>query len=428
MTQLQQIVTVSAQRGLNLQLALRGVLVVFVVATLTFLPPGVGGAASWWVAGGYVMAAIALTVWLRTGTRAALNWGWLGLYLDLAVLLTLNLIAQQSAGTTWTSYVLQSGFFLIPILAATQLRWGVCASVVIPTVALYALEVILTQRANENEPWPSIILRVVVLAGVGLAAVWLSRIQRSRVGSIRGLVDDRTRLLTELMTSTETEHRAMAENLHDGALQYVLAARMDLEDARDGTPDAEAAFDRLDDALTRTAQLLRSTVSELHPAVLEQSGLALAIGQLAATGAERGDLTVTVDTAGWPDDARTDQDRLLFAVARELISNVVRHAHASRMTITLALHDGRADLTVSDDGVGFTPGTAARKLSEGHIGVDSQRVKVEAAGGRFQVGNSDAATGSPASPSSSRRPGATVRVTVPLTRTDLTAGPPPQVG
>lgn len=408
MTELQQIVGMAAQRGLNLQLALRAVLVAFVVVTLALLPPGVGASASWWITGGYVLVALALTGWLRTGSRSALNWGWLGLYVDLAVLLALNLIAQQSAGSTWTSYVLQTGFFLIPVLAATQLRWGVCASVVIPTVGLYTLEAILTRVANENEPWASILLRVVVLAGVGLAAVWLSRIQRSRVGSIRALVDDRTHLLTELMTSTETEHRTMAENLHDGALQYVLAARMDLEDARDGDP---RSFDRLDDALTRTARLLRSTVSELHPAVLEQSGLALAIGQLAAAGAERGDLTVSVDTAGWPDDARTDQDRLLFGVARELVSNVVRHAHASRMTITLAQHDGRAVLTVADDGVGFTPGTAARKLSEGHIGVDSQRVKVEAAGGHFRIDPSD-------HPAGTERPGAIVRVDVPARRTD----------
>ena len=418
MTQLQQIVTTAAQRGLTLQLSLRAVLVGFVVGTLALLPPGVGAIASWWIAGGYALTAIALTAWLRTGSRSALTWGWLGLYVDLAVLLALNLIAQQSAGTSWTSYVLQTGFFLIPVLAATQLRWGVCASVVVPTVGLYTLEAILTRVANENEPWASILLRVVVLAGVGLAAVWLSRIQRSRVGAIRGLVDDRTHLLTELMTATETEHRAMAENLHDGALQYVLAARMDLEDARDGGPGgSEAAFERLDDALTRTARLLRSTVSELHPAVLEQSGLALAVGQLAATAADRSDLTVTVDTAGWPDAARTDQDRLLFGVARELVSNVVRHARADRMTITLALdgasspHGAFAVLTVADDGVGFTPGTAARKLSEGHIGVDSQRVKVEAAGGQFRIGRPDRLAGPD-------RPGAVVRVEVPARRTD----------
>lgn len=402
MTQVQQIVRDAAQRGLNLQLALRAVLALFVLATLAFLPPADGAALSWWVAGGYLLAVIGLTGWLLRGGRAALTWGWLGLYVDLVALLTLTQIAGWSADQSWTSYVLQFGFFLIPVLAATQLRWGVCASVVIPTVLLYAAEGLLTRDANEVEPIPSILLRVVALAGVGLAAVWLSRIQRSRVTSIRELVDDRTRLLTELMTATDTANRAMAESLHDGALQYVLAARMDLEDARDGGPDEAArSFDRLDDALTQTAKLLRSTVSELHPAVLEQSGLALAVGQLAGTAAERGGLTVAVDSAGWPDETRTDQDHLLFGVARELVSNVVRHAKASRMTVGLALSDGVAELSVSDDGVGFTPGTAARKLSEGHIGVDSQRVKVEAAGGRFTVHSPESG-------------GATVRVTVPV--------------
>jgi hypothetical protein len=94
------------------------------------------------------------------------------------------------------------------------------------------------------------------------------------------------------------------------------------------------------------------------------------------------------------------------------------------MTITLALHDGRADLAVGDDGLGFTPGTAARKLSEGHIGVDSQRVKIEAAGGRFRVESPNAATGPDASPDRVGRPGALVRVTVPAVRTDQPADQP----
>ncbi len=402
MTQVERIVAVSAQRGLTLQLTLRGVLVLFVIGTLVLLPPAVGAAASAWIAGGYLVAAVALGAWLLGAGRSALAWGWLGLYVDLAALLALTLIAGQSADRSWTNYVLLNGFFLIPVLAATQLRWTVCASVVVPTVALYAVEGFATRAANEFEPVPSILLRVAVLAGVGLAAVWLSAIQRTRVRSIHTLVDDRTRLLTELMTSTESAQRAMAEHLHDGALQYVLAARMDLEDARDGDP---GSFDRLDDALTRTAGLLRSTVSDLHPAVLEQSGLALAVGQLADRAAERAGLAVSVDTTGWPDAARTDQDRLLFGVARELVGNVVRHARATRMSVVLALHDGRADLSVGDDGIGFTAAAAARRLSEGHIGIDSQRVKVESAGGRFQVDSPDGA-------------GTTVRVVVPVTRTD----------
>ena len=133
---------------------------------------------------------------------------------------------------------------------------------------------------------------------VGVAAIGLSRIQRSRVAAIAELVADRTQLLTELMTVTDTERRRMAEDLHDNALQYVLAARFDLEDARETAEPA--AFERLDQALTQSAQLLRTTVSELHPAVLEQSGLAAAVSGLARTAAGRAGLELDLDVSGWP--------------------------------------------------------------------------------------------------------------------------------
>ena len=63
----------------------------------------------------------------------------------------------------------------------------------------------------------------------------------------------------------------LAEELHDGALQYVLAARQDLEDIR--PKDGAESFDRVDYALRESTTLLRSKVTQLHPAVLEQLGL-----------------------------------------------------------------------------------------------------------------------------------------------------------
>jgi two-component system NarL family sensor kinase len=323
-----------------------------------------------------------LTWWLRLGGPSAIAWGWLGLYVDLLVLSALCLITGRSAAEDWTSYVLLGGFFLLPVLAATQLRWGVCASVVVPTVAFYGIEAIATQQAN-SEPWASIILRILVIAGVGAAAIGLTRIQRARLLAIEGLVSDRTQLLTELMTVTDSERRTLAENLHDGALQYILAARMDLEDARELADPT--AFDRLDQALTQSSRLLRTTVSELHPAVLQQSGLAAAVAQLARTAAERAGLELTLDTAGWPGPARTPVDPLLFSTARELLANVVRHAAAHQLSLELALRRGTATLVIIDDGVGADPVVVADRVAQGHIGLDSHRVKIESAGGEFRL-------------------------------------------
>ena len=376
------IVVTHAERGIALQQALRGVLVLFVAATVIWLPPEVGAGACAAIAAGYVIAAVGLTWWLRGRGPAAIRWGWLGLYVDLAVLSAVSLISGLSAQQSWTSYVLLGGFFLLPVLAATQLRWRVCVSVVVPTVAVYLLEGVLTQ-GSDAEPWASMILRTLALVGVGVAAIGLSRIQRSRVAAISELVADRNQLLTELMTVTDTERRRLAEDLHDNALQYVLAARFDVEDARETAEPA--AFDRLDQALTQAAQLLRSTVSELHPAVLEQSGLAAAVSGLARTAADRGGLALDLAVADWPASARTPADLLLYSTARELLANVVRHAGARHLRVELALLAGRAQLIVTDDGVGADPATVAGRLAEGHIGLNSQRVRIEAAGGTFAL-------------------------------------------
>ena len=75
-------------------------------------------------------------------------------------------------------------------------------------------------------------------------------------------------------------------------------------------------FDRLDEALTQSARLLRTTVTELHPAVLDQSGLPAAVTSLARTAADRAGLTLIVDIEQWPAETRTAHDQLLFSSAR----------------------------------------------------------------------------------------------------------------
>jgi two-component system NarL family sensor kinase len=255
-------------------------------------------------------------------------------------------------------------------------------SVVAPTTACYLIVGLVTQGAN-GEPSNGVLLRTFVVACLSAAAVWLSAIQRSRVRTIGQLADDRSNLLAELMGIEERERRSLAEHLHDGALQYVLGARLDLEDLREeATGDA---LNRLDQALAESSRLLRSTVTELHPAVLEQSGLARALESLLAASAPRAGLAVSLDVDDWPADVRTPLDMLLFTAARELVTNVVKHARATRLDVRLALRGDRAELVVADDGVGMAEDLLAARLAEGHIGLQSYRVRLEAADGRLRL-------------------------------------------
>jgi two-component system NarL family sensor kinase len=307
---------------------------------------------------------------------------WLAQFVDLAVLAVLTLLTGLATPQSWTSDVLEAGFLLIPVMAATQLRVRVCTAVVVPTVLVYLAAGIVTRVANE-EPWSSLLLRTLVLAGVGLGCVGLSRIQRSRVRMIGALVRDRTHLLAELTDLEQRERRLLSEQLHDGALQYVLAARQDLDEVCE-TGD-QAAFTRVEHALAESSHLLRSTVAELHPAVLDRAGLPAALRELARNAGARGGFAVDLDVRNWPDDARTPADALLYRTARELLSNVTKHAAARSVTVVLAHVGSRARLTVTDDGAGIPDGAVQRSAQLGHIGLTSHTLRVEAAGGTLTI-------------------------------------------
>ena len=367
-----------AARGARLEAWLRLGVVAFVWACLLLEPPSEQAGWCYGVAVAYpVLWALTMPVLRRQPTRGP-DLSWLPLALDIAVLGVLTMLAGLSAEDSWTAYVIVNGFFLLPILAATQLSPRVGLALALPTVGVYVLSSVTTREAN-GEPWRSLFLRVAVLVGVCVGSVALSRIQRSRVMDIAAHAIDRAGLLVELAGVEEHERRRLSEALHDGALQFVLGARMDLEDVRDGDPEA---VDRVDHALTQTAGLLRRTVSELHPAVLDQAGLVRAVEDLAEALRGRG-YTVDVRMEGMPVRPATNADRVVFGAVRELVANVVRHSGAQSVVLDLRHDDGQLVAAVTDDGAGFDEESAARQLAAGHIGLASQRLRVEAAGGRL---------------------------------------------
>ena len=188
-----------ARRGVRLQVALRGVLVVFVALTVLVVPPAHDRATCAAVAVGYALwPRSAVALWTRaTAAVAVARWAWLALFVDLAVLGVLTLLTGVATPQSWTADVLTTGFLLVPVLAAaTQLRPRVCAAVVVPDRAgLPRRRGIATQSANA-EPWASLLLRTLVMAGVGaalrgavvdpaLAGGTIGRLVRARTGAAR---------------------------------------------------------------------------------------------------------------------------------------------------------------------------------------------------------------------------------------------------
>src|SRR3954471_23854429 len=117
-----------ARRGVRLQVALRWVLVGFVALTVLTVPPAHDLTTCVVIAVLYAGWALGVALWARH-ERSSFRVAWLALVVDAVVLGVLTLLTGVTTPQSWPSDVFTTGFLLVPVLAATQLRPRVCAAV-----------------------------------------------------------------------------------------------------------------------------------------------------------------------------------------------------------------------------------------------------------------------------------------------------------
>jgi PAS domain S-box-containing protein len=204
---------------------------------------------------------------------------------------------------------------------------------------------------------------------------------RRRSAEITRLAAARQRIVADALDAEDQARERISQQLHDDLLQSLFVIRQDLAQA-DANPGRVDLLRRARDGVDEAIRNLRAAVFDLHPVVLAQGGLRPAVGAVAAHHAGVGGFEVSVDiqTAGG-----NDADRLLLSLVRELLANVVHHASARNVTVTLRQSAGELVLEVADDGRGIDRGSARAALAGGHIGLASAAERVEALGGRLEL-------------------------------------------
>ena len=272
--------------------------------------------------------------------------------------------------------------FLFPMVTAAFRRIpAVTGLVVAAAIVVYAVQAWPhPTRAHHNGGLSFIIVQTQYLAWIGGGMTSLSWLLARREASIRRLSEQRQRLVAEALTAEERERKQLAEDLHDGPIQNLLAARHALTDGASAYPQGRDA--QAHAAITQTLAQLRSAVAELHPYLLEHAGVAAAISQVARSAAERAGFALVLDL----DESTSGvHDRALLRCASELLANVARHAHATTVRVTLTHDSLRETLSVSDDGVGCDPSELSKPARPGHIGLLSLSERADALGGSFDL-------------------------------------------
>jgi len=201
------------------------------------------------------------------------------------------------------------------------------------------------------------------------------------------------------MEARERERTRWAREIHDESIQGIGALRLQLANARD-QEDKEALSAAVDVALEGLGNEidgLRHLITELRPAALDDLGLAAALEALARRAQAIDGLEVKTEIAlGGSDGEGGDNggrrldaelESTIYRVVQEALTNVSRHAQATRAVISVSERDGMLSASVTDDGRGL-PETARLGPRgdglEGGFGMSGMRERAELVGGELE--------------------------------------------
>jgi PAS domain S-box-containing protein len=225
------------------------------------------------------------------------------------------------------------------------------------------------------------------ITGLTVAAVDITENKEREKKALQSQM--RIELQRRLLEQREQERLTLARDLHDGPIQTLAAMTMDLEVTRAAFDDStlQLELSRIDRHLREVSRELRDTVSDLRPSLLHTMGLSQAI-RAYTKGFQRKhpELKLTLHMAA-------DQGKLskyialsLFRIYQEALTNVVRHAGATRVSIHLEFTSDCCILEIRDNGKGMEclPDLLAL-TTEGHYGLAGMKERAEAVNGEFEL-------------------------------------------
>src|ERR1700687_82634 len=182
----------------------------------------------------------------------------------------------------------------------------------------------------------------------------LEQLQRSQA-SLRASQECYRSLARRLLEQQEHERGALARELHDQLGQSLVAISLNLQAIEDElSPGSRALVPESTQIIKKMIEQVRTLAFELRPSVLDEFGLVEALRNLVTRHGERAGVRASFTAT--PTDARApvEIETACFRIVQEALTNVARHARARHVEVTLTAQDVALEVTVRDDGVGFT--------------------------------------------------------------------------
>jgi two-component system NarL family sensor kinase len=200
-------------------------------------------------------------------------------------------------------------------------------------------------------------------------------------------------LSQRIVNLQEEERRRISREMHDGIVQILVSIKYSLEATRmflnKNIEQVPEPFDHASENLNTAIQEIRRISHDLHPRILDELGLGLALDSLTNEFKHRTGINVNLIRPAvkkvLPDDIATT----LYRVVQESLTNIERHSQASKCMVNLYFTSNQLVLEISDNGKGFDENRTP--LTQG-IGIRNLTERLDYQGGEFSVTSSPAGT------------------------------------
>jgi signal transduction histidine kinase len=233
-------------------------------------------------------------------------------------------------------------------------------------------------------PFAALDTRILVAVGEQIGAV-LDNAELDL--ALKRRTEDLERLSLRISEQHEAQRRRLARELHDETAQVFAGLKLQLGSLREAAPaELTGRFDRLLELVSAGTRSIRSVAEDLRPALLDDLGLVPAVRALVADFREWSGLDVLLEVPEPVPALDAEAELALFRAAQEALSNVARHAGASRVRVTVAPGASGVLLVVEDDGRGLVEPELSRIASgPGRSGLFGLRERIGAVGGTVEL-------------------------------------------
>ena len=327
--------------------------------------------------------ASGVTSWRRKLEASALGVG-------LVVICTLAF--EGSHGTVASGFLPALLYSPLPLIVWATLRFGARGG----STAILIVTVVLTWRTLQGpslfigvDPETNVLALQVFLIGLSLPIVLLG----AAIDDVRHAEQGMRQLAGSVLTAQDEERRRIARELHDSTGQNLIAAGMLVGRMREMLPDdGGSPGQQLDDMVQRSINELRTMSYLLHPPLLDEGGLGLALQHYVDGFGQRSGMVVVLEQFPTLERVSSDIELVLFRVVQEALTNVARHSGSKTARIGLRRKVVRGRrcivLSVEDAGRGLPVRRLAlqRKAIPGNgVGLASMRERLNQVDGWLEL-------------------------------------------